>query len=182
LEPLRKPLYRFRKYPFTPLPAILNPSNFLRGCFFDILAKGGVPMTIFGVDIASEIVIGVVGFILGVIFDEIRSIPARRREKRRTNNLLELTALFREGTDLRNQGWHDRAQTDYDAWHSEWQGWHSRMIAKAREVDTVRAEHVDTLGTFDIRSFHGITDPQALRDLSEFTETLERLDEFLGQS
>ncbi len=136
----------------------------------------------FGVDIASEIVAGVVGFILGIILDEIRSIPARRREKRRTNNLLELTALFREGTDLRNQGWHDRAQTDHVAWLSEWQGWHSRMIAKARVIDPVRAEHVNTLGTFDIRSFRGIADPQALRDLSQFRETLDRLDEFLGQS
>lgn len=135
-------------------------------------------MTIFGVDIASEIVTGVIGFILGVILDEIRLIPSRREAKKLKANLLELGALYREGTALRNDGWHDRAQTDHTAWRVEWQEWHARMITKAREVNPIRADHIDTLGTFDIRPFHGITDPQALNDLSEFTETLERLDEF----
>ncbi len=135
-------------------------------------------MEIFGVDVAALLV----GALLGFIIDEIRLIPARRKKKIRTANLLELNTFYRAGTALRNEGWHNRAQTDHTAWRAEWQDWHAKMIAKVREVDPIRAEHVDTLGTFDIRPFYGIEASQALHDLSEFTETLERLDEFILQS
>ena len=139
-------------------------------------------MTLFGVDIVALVVTLVVGFILGLLFDWLRSIPNRRRASRLTRDLRELIGLLREGTRLRNHGWNGRAENDHANWHSEWKDWEGRAEAKAVEVDEIRAERVSLLGTPTQRPFSGVTQTQALNDLSEFTLTLERLDTFIQDS
>ena len=117
------------------------------------------------------------GWLLGTL----AALPGIWNRWRRGRRLGRLAASYTRGTAIRNQGMQTTGAGPTAAWRTEWQDWHAEMMETAREISIARAENVNTLGTFPILGFPGITDPQMQNDLSELTETLNRLSDFLIQ-
>ena len=124
----------------------------------------------------------VLGWVLGVTGSLVTAMPGWLRKGKRNKVLRELASLYAQGIALRNEGL-NLTMTDVPmAWQNKWRNWHSEMIGKAREVSVPRASKIDPIGTYMRLGFPGLLFPQLQDDLSELTETLSRLSEFLIQS
>ena len=129
----------------------------------------------------SRVVDWIGGAVVGSLLTYLSTLPPRLRDRSRTRALRELGPLLAEGVAFRNQ-WSRGPDAGAQHWWDRWLDWHGRMIAKARAVNPTRAEPLNTLGTFPQLTWEGIQDRETNRRLSEATETLQRLGNFLAQA
>ena len=119
------------------------------------------------------------GVVLGVLADAIKSIPGAIGKALYRSNLRKLAAAYSEGTAIRNRGMQITDLANARSWADEWGKWHQKIMKYARRVSVSKAQNIDTLGTFPKKKFGAVTDQRLNLQLSELTETLKRLSEFL---
>lgn len=128
----------------------------------------------------DEVVLILFGFLLGLLGTAVASLPGWIRRKKLEGRLKALATLFREGVSIRNRAnFQDMPNQDLHAWNSRREAWHSKMMEKANAISEHKAVHIDTLGTFPIQNWPGVTNQVQLIRVSELSATLDRLRSFM---